>query len=86
MSATITVRSREGTEFEKGSYSNLWHRLHEIFNGHTPRAGCMSGAGRRRNPNASIEGAVPAKLLDSDQLLPGLTPGMTSAPRPEAQK
>lgn len=85
MTATVTMRSTDDKDIKEASLFSLSHRLYEVFGGHTPRADCISSAMSktqlRAPPNASIEGSVPARPQDSDQLFPGLTPGMTSAPR-----
>jgi len=84
MTATVTIRGAEAREsggWLRQRFASLRHHLVDIVHGPQPSPNCVPRIGDENGATVTLPTPKPAAPVSSEELNPGLAPGMNKSPR-----
>ena len=84
MTATVTIRGAEAREsggWLRQGFAGLADRLGDIIHGPRPSPGCVPRIGDENGATVTLPTPKPVAPVSSEELNPGLAPGMNKSPR-----
>jgi multidrug resistance efflux pump len=84
MTATVTIRGAEARESSGGlrqRFASVADRLVDIVHGPRPSPACVPRIGDENGATVTLPTPKPAAPVSSEELNPGLAPGMNESPR-----